>query len=137
MVVDAEFLVVGWLMTSSLAQSLEQFAQQLHALQQQSSQAHPDGRRLQALFLTTQQQFQVFLSLVEQTELTTAVEVPLRSQQTEVNRQLRLLGMDVAFLQTARQPQTVQQRQAQMGDRIRTLEQFCQGLRQTLAQEKL
>ncbi|ASC71634.1 hypothetical protein XM38_025870 [Halomicronema hongdechloris C2206] len=123
-------------MTSSLSQALDQFAQQLTVLHQQSRQANPDGRHLQALFLTTQQQFQAFLALVEQTELTTAVEVPLRSLQTEVNRHLRLLGMDVAFLQAARQPQTVQQRQAQMGDRIRTLEQFCQGLQQTLAQEK-
>jgi len=33
--------------------------------------------------------------------------------------------MDILFLQTARQPETVRQRTEQMGDRLRLLMRYC------------
>jgi hypothetical protein len=51
---------------------------------------------------------------------------------TEMNRVLRLLGMDVAFLQTARQPQTRHQRQHQMLTKLTQLTAFAASLQQHL-----
>lgn len=46
----------------------------------------------------------------------------------ELHKQLRLLATDAAFLQSAKTPQTQQQRQQQMGDRLKTLQRYCQHL---------
>jgi signal recognition particle subunit SEC65 len=54
--------------------------------------------------------------------------------QTEMNRALRLLGIDVTFLQSAQNPMTVQKRQAQMRQRLRQLLDFSRELRTTLTQ---
>ncbi|MCC5899209.1 MAG: heterocyst frequency control protein PatD [Phormidium sp. BM_Day4_Bin.17] len=43
----------------------------------------------------------------------------------ELHKQLRLLATDAAFLQSAKTPQTQQQRQQQMGDRLSTLQRYC------------
>ena len=43
----------------------------------------------------------------------------------EIHKQLRLLATDTAFLQAAKTPQTQQQRQQQMGDRLATLQRYC------------
>ncbi|NMG61048.1 hypothetical protein E1H12_21670 [Geitlerinema sp. P-1104] len=46
----------------------------------------------------------------------------------ELHKQLRLLATDAAFLQSAKTPQTQQQRQQQIGDRLNTLQRYCQHL---------
>lgn len=48
----------------------------------------------------------------------------LRSIQTEINKEMRLLNADVIFLNTAKQPTTIQQRQQQIGDRLQSLRQY-------------
>jgi len=53
------------------------------------------------------------------------VEQRLQSFQVEINKQLRLLGMDVLFLKSARQVTTIAQRRSQMGDRVQILIQYC------------
>jgi len=53
------------------------------------------------------------------------VEQRLQALQVEINKQLRLLGMDALFLQSARQPATVEQRRSQMGDRVQILLRYC------------
>jgi len=53
------------------------------------------------------------------------VEQRLQALQVEINKQLRLLGMDALFLQSARQPATVEQRRSQMGDRVQILIRYC------------
>ncbi|MBD2110795.1 MULTISPECIES: heterocyst frequency control protein PatD [Cyanophyceae] len=89
--------------------------------------ANPDGRTLQAQFLLAQQQFQhQMLPLGE--ELPSAQPVL-----TEINRTLRLLAMDVAFLQAARQSTTTQQRQQQMLKKLDQLLTFCQALEQAIS----
>lgn len=92
------------------------------------AQANPDARRLQSQFLTLQQGFQTQVLPLVGDELPPALQTDWVSGQTEINRQLRLMGMDVAWLQTARQAITVQQRQAQMCDRIDSILGFCQTL---------
>jgi hypothetical protein len=49
----------------------------------------------------------------------------LQAIQVEIDKQLKLLAMDVLFLQTARQATTAEQRQQQMGDRLEQLERYC------------
>ncbi|MGI0487372.1 heterocyst frequency control protein PatD [Pantanalinema rosaneae CENA516] len=49
----------------------------------------------------------------------------LQAIQVEIDKQLRLLGMDVMFLQAARQTATVAQRQQQIRDRLNLLSRYC------------
>jgi hypothetical protein len=102
-----------------------------HALQQLRrliTGANPDGSSLQAAFLEVQQLFQLRIMTLEIDELDSGVVSQVQSYTTEINKQMRLLGMDVMFLQTARQSAKIQQRQAQMGDRIDTILRYCQAL---------
>ena len=111
-------------------QLLSVFIEALGALQASVTKANIDGRSLQQQFLETQQ-------LYQQQLLPTLVESPsaatLMTYQTEINRALRLLGMDVTFLQSAKNPTTQQKRQAQMQQRLKTLLEFSQGLQAELA----
>lgn len=104
-------------------QSVQDLQVQLGRLEPIVSQANPDALSLQQHFLALQQQFQGQLLGIEG-DLTARVQPVL----IEMNRTFRLLAMDVAFLQAARQPLTVQQRQRQMCDRIQQLQRFCQEL---------
>jgi hypothetical protein len=52
----------------------------------------------------------------------------VQSYQTEINRQFRLLGMDLMFLRAARQSATETQRRQQVSDRIDSLMQYCEAL---------
>lgn len=107
--------------------ALETLRSHLQTLVALAESANPDGRALQAQFLLAQQQFQhQMLPLGE--DLPSAQPVL-----TEINRTLRLLAMDVAFLQTARQSTTAQQRQRQMLEKLGQLLTFCQALEQAIA----
>ncbi|UKO97532.1 heterocyst frequency control protein PatD [Nostoc sp. UHCC 0870] len=58
-----------------------------------------------------------------------------QSYQTEMSKQLRLLEVDVMFLQGARQESTVQTRLKTISDRLSTLIQYCQAILQQGTQE--
>jgi hypothetical protein len=60
----------------------------------------------------------------------------VRSIQTEISKQLRLLEMDVMFLQGARQPATAKARLDGICDRIQTLIQYCDAILQTPTSEE-
>jgi hypothetical protein len=87
---------------------------------------NPDGQALQEQFLLAQQHFQH--QILPLGEPYPAVQPVL----TEMNRTLRLLAMDVAFLQAARQSITAQQRQRQMVEKLEQLLGFCEALIQGL-----
>jgi hypothetical protein len=125
--------------------SIQRFIAQVQQLQQAATQANPDGRSLQQQFLTLQQTaqqgvLQLALSSEPETDPTDTgaaamVSAPTQSTgeslvgyQTEISRALRLLGMDITFLQSARQPQTQQKRQAQIRDRLERLQYYGQGI---------
>jgi len=72
--------------------------------------------------------FQAELLTLAGDDLAPAVEQRLQSFQVEINKQLRLLGMDVLFLKSARQVTTIAQRRSQMGDRVQLLIQYCDAL---------
>ncbi|HEY9881563.1 MAG TPA: heterocyst frequency control protein PatD [Leptolyngbyaceae cyanobacterium] len=112
---------------ATFSTSLHDLQTQLSQLESMISQANPDATALQQYFLTVQQHFQVGILGITQT-LPEALAVAAQPLLVEMNRTFRLLGMDIAFLQTARNPLTQQQRQKQMRDRIRQLHNFCRGL---------
>ncbi|MBE7383489.1 MAG: heterocyst frequency control protein PatD [Leptolyngbya sp. SIO1E4] len=101
------------------------FINALEGLQASIGKANVEGRSLQQQFLTAQQ-------LYQQQLLPTLTASPAAASftpyQTEINRAFRLLGMDVTFLQTAKNAITVQKRQAQMQQRLSTLLEFSRGL---------
>jgi hypothetical protein len=51
----------------------------------------------------------------------------LRSLNVEIDKQLKLLAMDLQFLRAAQQAATVEQRRQQMGKRLELLERYCAG----------
>ncbi|MBD0335696.1 MAG: heterocyst frequency control protein PatD [Cyanobacteria bacterium Co-bin13] len=108
---------------ASFSTTVQGFQTQLSYLLSIVSQANPDTLSLQQHFLEVQQQFQGQVKGIEGDLAESAQPILL-----EMSRTLRLLGMDIAFLQTARQSVTLQQRQKQMCDRIDQLQNFCQGL---------
>ncbi|MEB3289919.1 MAG: heterocyst frequency control protein PatD [Leptolyngbya sp.] len=95
-------------------------------------QANPDPRALQGQFLALQQTFQR-----EVLPLSLGHAAHLQPLLTEMNRALRLIAMDVAFLQTARQPQTRHQRQHQMLARLTQLATFTATLDQSLNSDQV
>ncbi|MBW4522985.1 MAG: heterocyst frequency control protein PatD [Scytolyngbya sp. HA4215-MV1] len=52
----------------------------------------------------------------------------VRALWVEIDKQLRLLGMDLTFLKAARQSTTASQRQEQISDRLNLLLRYCDGL---------
>lgn len=56
------------------------------------------------------------------------LEIKVQSYQTEINKQLRLLKIDLMFLKSARQPATSEQRWNVMGDRLHLLMVYCEAL---------
>ncbi|MEM6838621.1 MAG: heterocyst frequency control protein PatD [Cyanobacteria bacterium P01_C01_bin.120] len=112
---------------------LTTFITQLKGLQTMTQSSNIDGRSLQQHFLAVQQLYQTqILPLM----MTSSAAADFVSYQTEINRALRLLGLDVAFLQSAKQSVTQQKRQAQMLKRLNTLLEFCQGLKTALSVTK-
>jgi hypothetical protein len=99
----------------------------LHRLAEGARSPHPDPRQPQGQFLLAQQQFQQQVSPLGEAYPNAQ---PLL---TEMNRTLRLLAMDVAFLQAARQPSTAHQRQRQLLDKLEQLLGFCDALAAAIA----
>lgn len=96
---------------------------QICDLQALGQQANPNEAALQSQFLMAQQQFQA-----ELLPLSGSPSANLPPILTEMNRTLRLLAMDVAFLQAARQPMKRQQRQRQLLEKLQQLSGFCDAL---------
>lgn len=103
---------------------LRQSLQDLKAIQRQDKSL---GSQIQPKFQTIQQVFQHCLNL-SLDELEPAQAAQVQSFQTEINKQLRLLSMDIMFLRSARQSTTANQRQQQMSDRIDMLMRYCDAL---------
>jgi hypothetical protein len=102
--------------------TLDGLRSHLQVLLSLATQGNPDGQQLQGQFLPVQQ-------YIQQQVLPLGDTYPgAQPVLTELNRTLRLLAMDIAFLQTARQPLTVQQRQSQLAKKIRQMLDYCGAL---------
>lgn len=111
-------------------QRYQEFLKALEQLQQTAAATQPDVPRLRQRFLSVQQFFQQQIVSLDAGDLDPALEPRVRSYQTEMSKQVRLLGMDVIFLQAARQPGTVQERQLMLCDRIVSLQRYCDAILQ-------
>ncbi len=102
-----------------LQQTLEQF--QGHA-----TQVNPERTDLMSEFLKIQDFFQSQVANLNPDLLSPEMQSRLGSYQTEINKQLRLLGTDLMFLKSARQASTAEQRRTQIRDRLKTLIGYCE-----------
>ena len=116
------------MLPANYQQIFQTFRIKLKKLQQTITQANPETTLLESHFLAVQQCFQHQIMPLEETALETADQSRLHAYRTEMNKQMRLLGMDVTFLKAARQPATTQQRQAQIRDRIARLIDYCKAV---------
>ncbi len=104
-------------------QSLQACLQTLHTL---NTEANPEPATLVASLQQVQQIFQTQVSRLSLETLASAAdEQRCRAYQTEIHKELRLLAADLCFLQAARKPETVQQRRAQLAQRLETLIRYC------------
>lgn len=106
-------------------QRYQKFFELLERLQQTVVQSEPDAQGLRQNFLEAQQFFQQQIVSLDASDLDPADEPRVRSYQTEMSKQLQLLGMDVMFLQAARQQQTAKTRKTQLTQRLQTLIGYC------------
>lgn len=116
------------MLLKSYRQSCDTFRRALETLQSIATQANLDGVALQSAFLAAQQIFQLQLNSIDFNDVEPAIAHAIQSLHVEINKQLRLLAVDIMFLQAARQSITAQKRQAQMGDRLRLLLRYCDAL---------
>jgi hypothetical protein len=109
-------------------QQYERFKQILEQVSQMSSHTSCDGSVLKPKLTELQQFFQDQILSLNADELDSEVEHQVQSYQVEMNKQLRLLGMDVLFLQAAQQAATTKQRRSQVNDRLKTLIRYCEAV---------
>lgn len=107
-------------------QYYEAFKQTLGQVHQAVQDAN--SKALQSSVMALQQFFRDQLLSLPMDELSAATQQWVQSYQVEMNKQLRLLGVDVLFLQSARQAATAAQRQQQVRDRLDTLQRYCEAL---------
>ena len=105
---------------------------QLQQLQAAATEPNLTAQSLQPQVTSLQQLYQQQLlpALIASPAASTLV-----TYQTEINRALRLLGMDATFLRSAKTPQTQAKRLVQLQDRLRILLEFSQGLQAELGGE--
>lgn len=109
-------------------QRYREFKQALYELHSVATAENPDGLQLKERLQSCQQIFQHQIATLTDNDLDPS-EVPRwQSFQTEVHRLLRLLEMDVMFLQASRQSQTKASRAIAMRDRIQSLIGLCDAL---------
>jgi hypothetical protein len=94
---------------------------------QDTLQNRVSGAALQSTFQDLQQSWQSLLTLNE-SQMDEVTISKLQSYQTEMSRLIRLLGMDILFLQAARQSATANQRFQQASDRVSQLLQYCEAV---------
>lgn len=103
------------------------FQHALAQLKQVQEELEGEQPSVQTAFQAVQRSFQQILAL-DWEQLNPQLIARIQSYQTEINRQFRLLGMDMMFLRAARQSATETQRRQQVIDRIDSLMQYCRAL---------
>lgn len=98
--------------------------------QLQRANAPIDASQLYQKFLEAQQFFQQQILSLDANDLNQDTQARIRSYQTEISKQLRLLEMDIRFLQAAKAEATATARQIQISDRLKTLQSYCEAIEQ-------
>ena len=102
--------------------------QDLGEMHQNLDLADDAGLTLKARAAALQQFFHEQILSLQMNDLAPALQDWVQSYHVEIDKQLRLLGLDVLFLQAARQSTTTQQRRQQVRDRLDTLQRYCDAL---------
>ena len=113
------------MLPESHCQRYQEFQQRLERFQALASQSDLQRSMLKLEALAVQKFFQDQVRSLDLEELEAAAAHRSHTYQVEMDKQLRLLNMDVMFLQTARQSATGVQRLRQVSDRVSTLIRYC------------
>ncbi|MBD2078069.1 heterocyst frequency control protein PatD [Phormidium sp. FACHB-592] len=113
---------------SAQQQRYEAFKQTLQQVQQRAVSPNANSLMLRSEVTALQQYFHEQLLSLSTDTFSTTTQQWVQSYQVEMDKQLRLLGMDVLFLQAAKQAATALQRQQQVCDRLGTLQRYCEAL---------
>jgi hypothetical protein len=105
----------------NLMQALKNLAERVNA-------PHPDPVTVRASTLEMQQFFQAQILSLGMNQLDPSMVSLVQSLQTELHKQLRLLGNDVMFLFSARQPETLARRLSEVRDRIDHCLGYCEAI---------
>ncbi|NJR50575.1 MAG: heterocyst frequency control protein PatD [Leptolyngbyaceae cyanobacterium CSU_1_3] len=113
------------MLPQSHSQQYQEFQQILQQLEQFVDRPTCDRAVLKSKILETQEFFHKQIKSLDIEALEAEMAYRSRSLQVEMDKQLRLLNMEVMFLQTARQLATSQHRLSQIKERLRTLGEYC------------
>ncbi|NET42677.1 heterocyst frequency control protein PatD [Okeania sp. SIO2B3] len=106
-------------------QRYQKFNQLLNQLQQLLAQENLDPEKISAMKKEVQQFFETQIMSLDNLELDRSIIFQVKSYLTEIHKELRLLYVDLIFLQASRNPQTTQIRLATIKDRLKTLTNYC------------
>ena len=85
-----------------------------------------------ATVVQLQQQFSQVIAAIAATSLSEAQNAQLRPCQTEAHRRLRLLGVEVMKIRTAKQPETLAATRSQVIGHLEEIQAFVQKMAQVL-----
>ncbi|NEP08133.1 MAG: heterocyst frequency control protein PatD [Okeania sp. SIO2G4] len=115
-------------------QRYQTFSQLLNQLQELMAQENLELEKISAMRKEIQQFFEIKIMSLDNLELDLSIVFQIKSYLTEIHKELRLLYVDLIFLQASRNPQTTQKRLATIKDRLKTLIGYCGNI---LSQTKL
>ena len=123
-----DFSVRSSMLPPSHSQIYREFQFNLEVLKDVLSQDTVDRTHLKSSVVKLQDFFQNQILTLDTGALEAGLEQQVQSFQVEMDKQLKLLGMDGQFLQAARQPATATQRLHQAQDRLSLLLRYCDAL---------
>ncbi len=106
------------------------FATALKQLHSDVATTRTDASELRQRVASLQESFQQHIVCLVNEDTDNNNEGRLQSYLTEMSKQLRLLEMDVMFFQGARQASTAKGRLDAIGDRLKTLIDYCNAILQ-------
>jgi len=106
----------------------QEFCSQVEQMRELMIQPELNQATLQTAIAGLQSFFQAQILNLSTDELPRSVEHHVQSYHVELDKQLKLLRMDMMFLQASRQSATTSQRQQQVCDRLHTLIRYCDAL---------
>ncbi|MBD1844280.1 heterocyst frequency control protein PatD [Cyanobacteria bacterium FACHB-63] len=110
------------MLTENQVHAFHRFQNAIVALDQTLNSVELDRTALHQKIRSLQQIFQEEIQPIQSEHYQT------HSVLVEINKQMRLLGMDGMFLQTARQAGTIETRLGQVRDRIKFLTNYCSAI---------
>lgn len=109
-------------------QQYEELNLKLAKLQNLAGQDNLDKVALSARHQELQDFFGNLIVALDEAQLSPAEESQVQSYTTEIHKQLRLMGMDITFLQASRSDGTTQIRKKAISDRLQTIMDYCSSL---------